>query len=64
MEKFADSSLMEYSGDVRKDYSYEELVKFVERLCFDKKSREHCSSNMQQIVNGCGAYSIAEQLLA
>lgn len=63
VEKFAELGLMEYSGDVRSGYSYAKLVKCVECLLFNKKSRDHCSRSMQQIVNGYGAYSIAEQLL-
>ena len=63
VERFAELNLMEYSGDVRKNYSYHTLLNRIENLAFNVNRRKQCASDLTKIVDGYGAQAIAEQLL-
>lgn len=63
VEKFADLGLMEYSGDIRKDYSYNILLDKLGDLAKDKYTRSRCADRLTRMVDGTGAMRITEQLL-
>lgn len=63
VEKFAESGLMEYSGDVRKDFSYDALLDKLSNLAKDKCIRSCCADRLIRTVDGTGGAHIVEELV-
>lgn len=61
--KFAELGLMEYSGDVRKDFSYDRLLDKLRDLAKDKCARSRFSDRLIRTVDGMGTMYIAKELM-
>ena len=62
VKKFDQLGLMDYSGDVRDGFEYEDLLKRLSELADNCEKREKQSRQMRQMVDGLGARRIAEAL--
>lgn len=63
VQKFEALGLMEYSGDIRKEYSYEKLVDQIDLLANNCILRAEHAKKMSYFVDGYGSERIAEKLL-
>lgn len=62
VQEFSKRNLARYAGDIRKEFSYEQLVDMIFDLQINKKERSQLSENLKKLIDGKGAMRIAEKL--
>lgn len=62
VKKFHEDGIIDYAGDVRKDDVLNNIEKYLQLYHSDQKLRQERSKRMQKMVDGKGAWRIAEEL--
>lgn len=64
VKKFHEDGIIDYAGDVRKDDVVENIERYLQLYDSDQKLRQEKSKKMQELVDGKGAWRVAEALIS